>query len=101
MSTVAATRSHFLSELTKCFKSRELEEGACLQTGSLSVLRAAVRSDERFLLRSLCVHRAEILGRLSSSLLPPSFARGRFATLFFAAAPAGPALTGGARPARA
>ena len=51
--------------------------------------------------RSLPLRLAAILGRLFSSLLPPSFARGRFATLFFAPALAGPALNGGARPARA
>jgi hypothetical protein len=36
--------------------------------------------------RSLPLRLAAILGRLFSSLLPPSFARGRFATFFFVAA---------------
>jgi hypothetical protein len=36
-----------------------------------------------FVLRSLPAWLDEISGRFSSSLPPPSFARGRFATLFF------------------
>ncbi len=36
-----------------------------------------------FVLRSLPARLDEISGRFSSSLPPPSFARGRFATLFF------------------
>jgi hypothetical protein len=36
----------------------------------------------RFQLRSLPLRLAAISGRFSSSLLPPSFARGRFATFF-------------------
>jgi hypothetical protein len=38
-----------------------------------------------FQLRSLPAWLVEISGRFSSSLPPPSFARGRFATIFFPA----------------
>jgi hypothetical protein len=41
-------------------------------------------STHLFPLRSLSLSRAEIPGRISSSLLPPSFARGRSATIFSA-----------------
>jgi hypothetical protein len=39
-------------------------------------------SAHSFTLRSLSPSRAEIPGRFSSSLLPPSFVRGRSATIF-------------------
>jgi len=48
---------------------------------STAVRRNAARTG--FVLRSLPALLDEISGRFSSSLPPPSFARGRFATLFF------------------
>ena len=90
---------------TKCCNSRELGARALLKMGSAVQLKMRLsRHADRFTLRSLPLNRAEILGRLSSSLLPPSFVRGRFATLlFFFAGAMGPGsaswVTPGAVPA--
>ena len=53
--------------------------------------RTAGRDDaaNRFSSRSRPAQPAEIPGRFSSSLLPPSFSRGRSATFLFAAPPTG------------
>ena len=79
---------------TKSFKSMELGGRAPLK-----------RRNNNFSLRSLPLRRAEIHERLSSSLLPPSFAGGRFATLLFPAgatrhgpASSTPLTSGAARP---
>ena len=63
-------------------------EAACNSTeldGVSRVSRPGQRNarPDRFQLRSLPAWLDEISGRFSSSLPPPSFARGRFATIFF------------------
>ena len=83
--------------LFKFLPSRELGNTVGLQQARLRNARtltsrlgpicsARAGADPQFSLRSLPLKVVEIPGRLSSSLLPPLFAWGRFATLFFAPA---------------
>lgn len=68
------------------FTPVELDGRVGVQPASIGAGRGPVPSKLSVSLRSLPACRAAISERFFSSSLPPSFARGRFATLFFAAA---------------